>query len=73
MMKEKVERALEKVRPLLQMDGGDVELVGIEDGIVSVRLSGACSGCAMSQVTLSQGVEEAIREEVPEIKKVVAV
>ena len=73
MMKEKVERALEKVRPLLQMDGGDVELVGIEDGIVSVRLSGACSGSAMSQVTLSQGVEEAIREEVPEIKKVVAV
>jgi Fe-S cluster biogenesis protein NfuA len=72
-MKEKVEKALEKVRPFLQADGGDVQLLDVsEDGIVRVRLTGACGGCPMSQATLKQGVERVIREEVPEIKQLVA-
>ena len=72
-MKEKVEKALEKVRPFLQADGGDIQLLDVsEDGIVRVRLTGACGGCPMSQATLKQGVERVIREEVPEIKQLVA-
>lgn len=74
MMKEKVEAALNKIRPSLQADGGDVKLVEVTtDGIVKVRLTGACGGCPMSRMTLKMGIENAIKEEVPEIKEVVAV
>jgi len=72
-MKEKVEVALDKIRPALRADGGDVELVDIQDGVVIVRLTGACGGCPMSTMTLRMGVERAIKEEVPEIKKLVAI
>ena len=72
-MRERIEAALKKVRPALQADGGDVELVEVNDGIVSVRLTGACGSCPMSTMTLKMGVERAIRQEVPEIKKLVAV
>ncbi len=73
-MREKVEQALNKVRPTLQADGGDVELVEVtQDGIVKVRLTGACGGCPMSQMTLKMGIEKVLKEEVPEIKEVVAV
>lgn len=73
-MKEKIETALNKIRPSLQADGGDVELVEVTpEGTVKVRLTGACGGCPMSQMTLKMGVERAIRQEVPEIKEVVAV
>ncbi|RPI92458.1 MAG: NifU family protein [Spirochaetales bacterium] len=73
-MKEKVEAALNKVRPQLQMDGGDVELVSIDkDGVVKVRLKGACGGCPMSQMTLKMGIERILKKEVPEVKEVVSV
>lgn len=73
-MKEKVERALNKIRPSLQADGGDVELVEVtSDGTVKVKLTGACGCCPMSQMTLKAGVEKIIRQEVPEVKKVIAV
>ncbi|MCL5069773.1 MAG: NifU family protein [Actinobacteria bacterium] len=72
-MKEKIEKALETIRPALQADGGDIQLVSVEDGIVKVRLAGACSGCQMAQMTMTQGVEQAIKEVVPEINKVIAV
>jgi Fe-S cluster biogenesis protein NfuA len=72
-MKERVEAALSKVRPALQADGGNVELVEVSpDGIVKVRLTGACGGCPMSQMTLKMGIERVIKQEVPEIKEVVA-
>jgi len=73
MDKEKIEQALNKIRPMLQAEGGNVELVSIEDNTVKVRLSGACAGCPMSQMTLTQGVERIVKEEVPEVEKVVAV
>ena len=72
MMKEKVEEALNHIRPALQADGGDVELVDISDGFVKVRLTGACGSCPMSQMTLKMGVEKTLKEKVPEIKEVVA-
>jgi Fe-S cluster biogenesis protein NfuA len=73
-MKEKVEQALAKIRPALQRDGGDVELVEVaEDGLVKVRLTGACRGCPMSQMTLKAGVERILKQQVPEITSVVAV
>jgi len=72
-MRDKVEAALNKVRPALMADGGDAELVDVKDGVVTVRLSGACGGCPMSTMTLRMGVERVIRQEVPEVKKVVAV
>lgn len=73
-MKEKVESALNKIRPSLRADGGDVELVEISsDGIVKVRLTGACGGCPMSQMTMKMGIEKIIKEEVPGIKEVIAV
>lgn len=72
-MKERVEKALAKVRTALQQDGGDIELVAIEDGVVKVRLKGACAGCPMSQVTLASFVEKELKGAVPEIKKVVPV
>jgi Fe-S cluster biogenesis protein NfuA len=69
-MKEKVEAALNKIRPMLKADGGDVELVEVEDGIVKVRLQGACAGCPMSQMTLKNGIERILKQEIPEIKAV---
>jgi len=72
-MKEKVEKAIEKIRPMLVRDGGNVELVEIVDGVVKVRLQGACAGCPMSQMTLKNGIERLIKEDVPEVKSVVAV
>ncbi len=72
-MKEKIEKALADIRPSLQADGGDVELVDVENGIVKVRLTGACGGCPMSQMTLKQGIETHIKKEVPEILSVEAV
>jgi len=73
-VKEKVEAALGKVRPALQADGGDVELVEVTpEGIVKVKLTGACGGCPMSQMTLKMGIERLLRQEVPEIKEVVGV
>jgi Fe-S cluster biogenesis protein NfuA len=72
-MKEKVQKALDKIRPSLQMDGGDVELVEVTDGVVKVKLTGACGGCPMAQMTLKSGVERIIRKDVPEIKEVVSV
>ncbi|MHB8174097.1 MAG: NifU family protein [Nitrospirota bacterium] len=72
-MKERVEAALDKIRPFLQADGGSVELVGVEGSVVKVRLTGACGGCPMSQKTLKMGVERAIKEAVPEVTEVVNV
>lgn len=70
-MKEKVEKALSKIRPALQADGGDVELVDVsEDGIVKVKLTGACGRCPMAQMTLKNGIERVLKEEVPQIKSV---
>ena len=68
---EQVEKALGDVRPALQADGGDIELVGVtEDGIVQVRLQGACAGCPMSQMTLTQGVERHLKTVVPGVERV---
>jgi len=72
-MKEQVEAALEKIRPALQADGGDVELVAVEDGVVSVKLTGACDGCPMATMTLKTGIERILKGQVPEVKEVVAV
>lgn len=69
-MRENVEKALEFIRPALQADGGDIELVDVVDGIVKVRLRGACGGCPMSQMTLKMGVERVLKERVPEVKSV---
>ncbi len=73
-MKEEVQTLLEEIRPALQADGGDVELVEVtDDGIVKVRLQGACGSCPMSQMTLKMGIEKRIKEALPSIKEVVAV
>ncbi|MBO8130338.1 MAG: NifU family protein [Candidatus Marinimicrobia bacterium] len=70
-MKEKIEKVIESLRPYLQADGGDVELVEVtEDGIVKLRLTGACGGCPMSTYTLRMGIENRLKEEVPEVKRV---
>ncbi len=71
MLKDKVKLALNKIRPMLQSDGGDVELVSVEEGVVKVRLTGACGNCPMSQATLKNGVERILKQEVPEVKEVV--
>ncbi len=72
-LKEKVEAALGKVRPSLQADGGNVELLEVTDeGIVKVKLTGACGGCPMSQMTLKMGIERVVKEDVPEVKEVIA-
>lgn len=71
-MKEKVEAALALIRPQLQADGGNIELVDVNDGTVKVRLTGACSGCPMAAMTLKEGVERVIKEQVPEVVEVVA-
>ena len=72
-MKEQVENALEKIRPLLQRDGGDVELVEVVDGVVKVRLQGACAGCPMSQMTIKNGIERLLKQEIPEVESVESV
>lgn len=72
-MKEEVETVLEQIRPNLQADGGDVELVDVTDGIVKVRLTGACSGCPMSTMTLKHGIERILKDRISEVKEVVAV
>ena len=71
--KQKVEAALSKVRPMLERDGGNVELAAITDSTVQVRLTGACGHCPMSTMTLKMGVERFLKQEIPEIKEVVAV
>ncbi len=73
-MKEKVEKALNKIRPSLQADGGGVELVKVEDnGVVKVKLTGACVGCPMSQMTLKMGIEKLLKKEVPGVTAVESV
>lgn len=73
-MKEQVQQALDKIRPVLQKDGGDVELVDVtDDNVVQVRLTGACKGCPMSQITLKNGIERVLLKEIPELKRVEAV
>ena len=69
-MREKVEEVLNKIRPSLQADGGDVELVDVADGVVKVKLTGACGTCPMSTMTLKMGVERILKEQIPEIKRV---
>ena len=72
-MKEKVEATLDRIRPQLQADGGDVELVSIDEGVVKVRLKGACGGCPMSQMTLKNGIERILKQYVPEVVSVESV
>ncbi len=69
-MREKVEKALAKIRPSLQADGGDIQLIDVTNGVVKVRLTGACGGCPMSQMTLKMGVERMLKQQVPEVKSV---
>lgn len=69
-MKERVQKSIDKIRPMLQADGGDVELVDVKEGVVKVRLKGACAGCPMSQMTLKNGIERFLKQEIPEIKSV---
>jgi Fe-S cluster biogenesis protein NfuA len=74
MIKEQVQKAIDTIRPSLQADGGDVELVDVSaDGVVKVKLTGACHGCPMSQMTLKMSIEKIIKQQVPEIKEVVSV
>ena len=72
-MQDKVEEVLNKVRPILIRDGGNVELVEVIDGTVKVKLVGACAGCPMSAMTLKNGIERILKQEIPEVKEVVAV
>lgn len=72
-MREKVEEVLNKIRPSLKADGGDVELVDVKEGIVSVKLTGHCAGCPMSSMTLKNGIERILKEQISDVKKVVAV
>ena len=71
-MRAEVEAALAKVRPSLQADGGDVELVDVEDGVVKVKLTGACGGCPMATMTLKNGIERILKEEVPGVQQVIS-
>ncbi len=73
MTNENVKAVLDEIRPALKADGGDVELVGVKDGIVSVRLTGACGGCPMSTMTLKMGIERLLKQKLPEVKQVVSV
>lgn len=72
--KQTVETVLDKIRPAIQSDGGDVELINVrEDGVIEVRLQGACKGCPMATLTLKAGIERVIKEEIPEVKEVISV
>jgi len=73
MTNENVKAVLDEIRPALKADGGDVELVGVKDGVVSVRLTGACGGCPMSTMTLKMGIERLLKQKLPEVKQVVSV
>lgn len=72
-MKDQIERTLEEIRPMLARHAGNIELVGFEDGVVTVRMLGTCHGCPLSQLTLKAGVEELLKEKVPGVKSVEAV
>jgi Fe-S cluster biogenesis protein NfuA len=73
-MKEEVQKIIERIRPNLQADGGDVELIDVgDDGVVKVRLVGACHGCPMAQMTLKNGIEKSLKQEIPGVKSVVSV
>jgi len=72
-MREKVEEALAQIRPALQADGGDVELIDVNEGVVRLKLKGACDGCPMATMTLQYGIERVLKEEIPEVKEVIAV
>ncbi|MEK7072391.1 MAG: NifU family protein [Patescibacteria group bacterium] len=74
-MKEKIKKQLDKIRPYIQMDGGDVEFVSFDDksGLLTIKLQGACVGCPMSQITLQEGIGKTIKLEIPEVKEVVAI
>ncbi len=72
-MREKVEAALAKIRPVLQADGGDVELVEVNGGVIKLKLTGACGGCPMAAVTLKHGIERTLKEQIPEVNEVIAV
>lgn len=71
-MRDKVEAVLDKIRPNLVADGGNVELVDVKDGVVKLKLTGACAGCPMSTMTLKNGIERILKREIPEVKEVVA-
>lgn len=72
-MREKVEAALAQIRPALQADGGDVELVDVNDGTVKLKLTGHCAGCPLASMTLKEGIERIVKERVPEVKEVIAI
>jgi Fe-S cluster biogenesis protein NfuA len=72
-VREKVEKAIDEIRPFLQADGGNIELIDVQEGIVKVKLVGACGSCPMSQLTLKRGVEARLKAQVPEVKEVIAV
>ena len=72
-MRDKVQSVLDNIRPSLRADGGDVELVDVKDGIVSLKLKGACAGCPMSTMTLKNGIERMLKQELSDIKEVIAV
>ena len=72
-MRDKVEEILDKIRPSLVADGGNVELVDVNDGTVEVKFTGACDGCPMATMTLKMGIEQILKQEIPEVKEVVAV
>lgn len=69
-MQEKIKETIDKIRPMLQADGGDVEFVSFEDGVVKVRLKGACAGCPMSQMTIKNGIEQLLKKDIPEVESV---
>jgi Fe-S cluster biogenesis protein NfuA len=72
-MREKVESALNQIRPALQADGGDVQLIDVSQGVVTLKLTGACGGCPMAAMTLRRGIEQVLKERVPEVREVIAV
>ena len=72
-MKDQIQEMIDRIRPALQADGGDVEFVEVQDGVVKLRLKGACAGCPMSQMTLKHGIERFLKQEIPEVKSVESV
>jgi len=72
-MRDKIEAALAKIKPALQAHGGDVELVDVNEGVVKLKLKGACAGCPMATMTLKMGIARVLKEQVPEVKEVIAV
>jgi Fe-S cluster biogenesis protein NfuA len=72
-MFERVKKVLDKIRPSLQADGGDVKLVSVDNDVVKVQLTGSCGGCPFSQMTLKMGIERTLKEEIPEIKEVISI